>query len=208
MNFIPPPILELTTKLGNHDAVTLNHCSRAGAIAGKLLPGNYNRVYLSPENAYLGMLLHDIGKLNIPVQILNKPDELSEEEREIMRMHPRYGVELIRASYSLDNIVLYMVGGHHQINGYPRREDIYVDTERRDFESRELLERVTIIDVFDASIDRKRPYNKTPLTTGEATEGLIRKIPAQKEFALKVKEAYEELNTIQKKLFIIKGGLE
>src|SRR5690606_15990556 len=42
-----------------------------------------------------GALLHDIGKMGIPDQILLKPDQLTDEEWEIMRKHPTYAYELL-----------------------------------------------------------------------------------------------------------------
>lgn len=44
--------------------------------------------------------LHDIGKISIPDAILNKPGKLTEEEMDVMRLHPRYGYEVLRDSSS------------------------------------------------------------------------------------------------------------
>ena len=46
----------------------------------------------------LGLLVHDVGKLAVPPEILDKPDRLSDEEMEVMRAHPNAGVELLRAA--------------------------------------------------------------------------------------------------------------
>ena len=46
----------------------------------------------------MGLLLHDIGKITIPAPVLNKKGQLSPEEWELVRGHPRAGLELLRAT--------------------------------------------------------------------------------------------------------------
>jgi HD-GYP domain-containing protein (c-di-GMP phosphodiesterase class II) len=69
----------------------------------------------------LGLLLHDIGKLIIPVDILNKPGKLDEAEWELMRAHPRAGVEMLRSDL-ISPLVKVVVRSHHERwdgGGYP-----------------------------------------------------------------------------------------
>jgi HD-GYP domain-containing protein (c-di-GMP phosphodiesterase class II) len=69
----------------------------------------------------LGLLLHDIGKLIIPADILNKPGQLDEGEWEIMRSHPRAGVEMLRSDL-ISPLVKVVVRSHHERwdgGGYP-----------------------------------------------------------------------------------------
>ena len=66
-------------------------------------------------------LLHDIGKLKIPENIIKKPGKLTEEEFEIVRMHPRIGYETIEKS-SLDIRIKQAILMHHERcdgSGYP-----------------------------------------------------------------------------------------
>jgi HD-GYP domain-containing protein (c-di-GMP phosphodiesterase class II) len=69
-----------------------------------------------------GALLHDIGKMGIPDRILQKPGPLTEEEWEIMRLHPFYGYEmLVHIAYlqpALD--IPYCHHEHWDGTGYPR----------------------------------------------------------------------------------------
>ncbi len=46
----------------------------------------------------LGLLLHDIGKMTIPTEVLHKPGKLSSEEWELIKTHPRAGMELLHES--------------------------------------------------------------------------------------------------------------
>ncbi len=94
----------------------------------------------------------------------------------------------------MDDIVLYIIGGHHEIRGYPRASDLYHDTERRTFQCRELLERITAIDVFDAVTDGKRPYNKEPFDYDKAQAYVEGIIPNQRDFALRVREEFDKLH--------------
>jgi HD-GYP domain-containing protein (c-di-GMP phosphodiesterase class II) len=69
----------------------------------------------------LGLLLHDIGKLIIPVDILNKPGQLDEAEWKLMRAHPRAGVEMLRSDL-ISPLVKVVVRSHHERwdgGGYP-----------------------------------------------------------------------------------------
>src|SRR3954469_7154027 len=69
----------------------------------------------------LGLLLHDIGKLVIPQDILNKPSQLDEAEWELMRQHPRAGVEMLRSDL-ISPLVKVVVRSHHERwdgGGYP-----------------------------------------------------------------------------------------
>jgi putative nucleotidyltransferase with HDIG domain len=68
-----------------------------------------------------GALLHDIGKLGIPVEILGKPCRLTAEEYEVVKRHAVLGVELIRKSSSLQSLVPIVRHHHEFFNGmgYP-----------------------------------------------------------------------------------------
>jgi HD-GYP domain-containing protein (c-di-GMP phosphodiesterase class II) len=69
----------------------------------------------------LGLLLHDIGKLIIPIDVLNKPGQLDDEEWQLMRAHPRAGVEMLRSDL-ISPLVKVVVRSHHERwdgGGYP-----------------------------------------------------------------------------------------
>ncbi len=69
----------------------------------------------------LGLLLHDIGKLVVPISILNKPGKLTPKEWELMKTHPRAGVDLL-AGGNWNPLVKAVVLRHHERwdgSGYP-----------------------------------------------------------------------------------------
>ncbi|MCL1893200.1 MAG: HD-GYP domain-containing protein [Holophagaceae bacterium] len=102
----------------------------------------------------LGGLFHDVGKMRIPNQILNKPGKLSDSEFAVMRSHVTEGVEYLRAGHSLSESTMKIVEEHHERfdgSGYPRGI------------SRSAISRIgqmaSIVDVYDA-ITSIRVYHK------------------------------------------------
>lgn len=106
----------------------------------------------------LGGLLHDLGKIKVPTEILNKPDGLSDEEYNVIKTHPELGIGLLleNEEMTFEDLDLRIIGRviheHHENwdgTGYPNKvkgKDIH------------LLARVcAIADFFDA-ITTKRSY--------------------------------------------------
>lgn len=105
------------------------------------------------ENLHRGALLHDIGKIGIPVSILDKPGKMTDEEYRIIKEHPRMGARILEpiAAYAQ---VIPMVLQHHEWlngNGYPDG----IAGEEISLGGRILA----VADVFDALIS-DRPYRK------------------------------------------------
>jgi putative nucleotidyltransferase with HDIG domain len=100
-----------------------------------------------------GALLHDIGKMGIPDDILHKPDELSEEEQQIMRQHPQLAYDMLEPIAYLRD-ALNIPYCHHEKwdgSGYPRGlSGTQIPLEARLF---------AIVDVWDA-ITTDRPYRR------------------------------------------------
>ena len=69
----------------------------------------------------LGLLVHDVGKLAVPPEVLNKPAALTDDEMDVMRSHPEAGVELLRSA-DLSPLTLSAIRDHHERpdgTGYP-----------------------------------------------------------------------------------------
>ncbi|HEX2081583.1 MAG TPA: HD domain-containing phosphohydrolase [Longimicrobium sp.] len=99
----------------------------------------------------MGALLHDVGKIAVPPEILNKPGPLTPEERAVMERHPDAGVELI-ADLEFPWDVRPMVRHHHEAwdgSGYPAR----LAGEEIPLSARILC----VADVYDA-LATDRPY--------------------------------------------------
>jgi HD-GYP domain-containing protein (c-di-GMP phosphodiesterase class II) len=69
----------------------------------------------------LAAALHDIGKIGVPVTILNKPGPLTEEEWEVMRMHPEWGARIIEPVPALAGARDLVIACHEHFDGsgYP-----------------------------------------------------------------------------------------
>ena len=152
-------IYALTAAIDTKDHYTFNHSRNVAYYATELAYAfgmNEDCVEIVREAA----LLHDVGKIGIPEQILNKPGRLSEEEYEIVKGHVENSIGIIRHLPSLDYVIPAVIGHHERYdgNGYPRRiagEDIPVAARI-----------LSISDAFDAMIS-KRPY-KEPLSVSTA----------------------------------------
>jgi len=103
----------------NYDTYTFQHCLNVAILS--ISTGI--SLKLSERQLHdLGMagLLHDIGKMTIPVEILNKPGKLTDEEYEIMKTHPISAAELLKNYVSID--IIRAIEGHHEKldgTGYP-----------------------------------------------------------------------------------------
>lgn len=70
-----------------------------------------------------GAILLDVGKTQLPTEILEKPERLSKEEHEHMRRHVQFGLDILGRSGDVDGRVLDMVAHHHERHngtGYPQ----------------------------------------------------------------------------------------
>jgi putative nucleotidyltransferase with HDIG domain len=97
-------------------------------------------------------LLHDLGKVNVPQDILNKPGKLTDQEREVMQQHPTAGAKLIIESGRRLDLAAAVAHEHHiMINGhgYPKRH--------YDRDCHKASKLVHVCDVFDA-LRTRRPY--------------------------------------------------
>ena len=106
------------------------------------------------REAAMGGLLHDLGKACMPLDILNKPGQLTDDEYMVMRTHPEEGERLLRHSGLENAAVLHMVRHHHEKydgGGYPARLPA---------DAIPLLTRMSAVcDVYDA-ITSNRPYKE------------------------------------------------
>lgn len=106
------------------------------------------------ERIALGALLHDIGKIGIPENVLRKPDKLSDEEWDIMKQHPVIGAEKVLMPNESLRDLIPMVKYHHEHwdgTGYP---------DKLKGEEIPLAARiVSIADAYHALIS-SRPYRK------------------------------------------------
>jgi HD-GYP domain-containing protein (c-di-GMP phosphodiesterase class II) len=139
---------------------TFQHCL---LVTGVAVGFGLNIGFASPDVKRLGMAatLHDIGKAQIPLSILDKPGHLDPSEEEIMRRHPAIGYDLLKDIPGIGRDILEGVRHHHEYldgSGYP---DGLTAPEISD-----LVRLLTISDIFAALIE-VRPY-RPPLRRQDA----------------------------------------
>lgn len=122
-------------------------------------------------------ILHDIGKVHIPDEILNKPAKLTAQEFEIIKNHSVFGYRLLQEQQGLDQQIMYGVLMHHERmdgSGYP------TGINRNNIPS--IASVIAIADTFDA-ITSKRVYSekRTPYVAADIImkESLAGKVDTQ-----------------------------
>ncbi len=143
-----------------HDDVTYQHCLLVMGIAATF-SARLGMTVKSQRQIVTSALLHDIGKAQIPVEILNKKGRLSPDEMEVMRTHPGIGHAMLVRQGGFDANVLDIVRHHHEYldgSGYPDG--------LRAAEISPLVRLMTICDIYAALIER-RPY-KAPRASPDA----------------------------------------
>jgi putative nucleotidyltransferase with HDIG domain len=111
---------EIVKKVEVKDRYTYLHSNRVAKYSIKIAQKlKLNRLQM--ENLNLSSTLHDIGKIHIPEEILNKPSKLTEEEFEIIKKHPSDGSEMIKGTF-YEEIAPIIEQHHERLNGsgYPK----------------------------------------------------------------------------------------
>lgn len=145
-------ITSLAKALDSRDAYTAFHSQNVA----KYSKGIAEEMKLDKnicKNIYVGGLLHDIGKIGIPENILNKTTKLSSEEFENIKQHPVIGHNLVKHIKGFEqNGILHMILHHHERydgRGYPqglKGEEIPIEARI-----------IAVADTFDA-MTSKRVY--------------------------------------------------
>ena len=139
----------------DHDYYTYTHSLNVGVLSIVLAKNVFRHSNSHDLHALgAGFFLHDLGKVNIDLGIINKPGKLTDDEMKEMRSHPSRGFSLLQEAKQMTKELKMIVLQHHEkLNGggYPnglKGEDIHV------------YGRIcAIADIFDA-LTSKRPYKK------------------------------------------------
>lgn len=105
----------------------------------------------------IGAILHDVGKMIVPQNILQKQDQLTDEEFNIMKRHTRYGFDMLRNLHTVSLLVAHCAFQHHERldgSGYPRG---LVECEIHPY-----AKIIAVADVFDA-VTSDRVYREKML---------------------------------------------
>jgi diguanylate cyclase (GGDEF)-like protein len=146
------PVSELLAALLARDPATRRHLEHVNLL-GKKFADLLKLSEADTESLLLASVLHDIGKIAIPDQVLRKPGRLTREEYDLIRRHPKIGAMLIEHVPGFADAANAVLHHHERYDGrgYPFKlagESIPT-----------LARIVTLIDAFSAMV-MDRPYHK------------------------------------------------
>ena len=116
--------------------------------------GRFDRIEERLAPLGVGLLLHDIGKLAVPPEILRKPGPLTDEEWKAMRAHPTLGFQILRKDDEISPLARAVVRSHHERwngSGYPDKQS--------GAQIHQFARIAAVADVFDA-LTSDRYYRK------------------------------------------------
>lgn len=152
-------------ELSNFHDYTYQHCTNVAILSATIGIGfGFNNEQLN--NLTTAALLHDIGKLDIPTEILDKPSKLTEEEYNLIKQHSDFGYNKIKDNYNISSTIKVAVKEHHENqdgSGYPmhlKGDNIHI-----------FAKIIHVADVYDA-LTSKRSYKKA-YKPSEAIEYLM-----------------------------------
>lgn len=155
----------LLAMVNSKDRYTYGHSEKVAGYAAALAAaaGLDNK---EVRKIRVAAFLHDIGKVDIPKEILNKPGPLSRDEYSLIKRHPEIGAGIVGQIRSLEDIVMAILHHHERYDGrgYPyglAGEKIPVNARI-----------IALADSFDAMTSH-RPYRRA-MTTREAVEEIER----------------------------------
>jgi HD-GYP domain-containing protein (c-di-GMP phosphodiesterase class II) len=151
--------------LASADSYTYNHSMRVatlGLLLGQRIDRvdgwvdyrgevRHDRMVERMTQLTMGLLVHDIGKLAIPEQILNKPGKLSPEEWELIKTHPAAGASLLESD-RISPLTRAVVRDHHE-----RWDGQGYAAGREGTDIHQFARIAAVADVYDA-ITADRPY--------------------------------------------------
>jgi putative nucleotidyltransferase with HDIG domain len=158
-------MLELSG-LKNFDEYTFYHSVNV-AILSLALGSTLTRDYRFLSSLGVGALLHDIGKMSVDIETLNKSGPLTSEEWGEIRKHPLHGAEMTALTSGLDRASVVCILEHHMrydLTGYPQRQ-----LKRPQHVASRI---VAVADAYDA-MTSQRPYS-APRMQDEAMNIIVR----------------------------------
>ncbi|MGL4819752.1 MAG: HD-GYP domain-containing protein [Bacilli bacterium] len=157
-----PQCMQALYHLREHDDDTYQHSVQVGLIGALVAQVLHLPSDQVKKVAEMG-LFHDLGKIFVPKDILNKNGALNEEEMEIMKQHTLFGYSLLHDGFQVDEAIAEAALLHHERldgSGYPH----HIAQNAIPF----LVQLVSVADTYDA-ICANRSYRtrKTPLIAAQ-----------------------------------------
>lgn len=113
-------VTALSEAVDAKDRYTSGHSKRVARYA-RMIAARMGKSREEQDEIYRAGLLHDVGKIRIPAEIINKPGKLTDEEYNIIKIHPVTGYHILRG-ISEDNLIAVAAKYHHERydgKGYP-----------------------------------------------------------------------------------------
>jgi putative nucleotidyltransferase with HDIG domain len=146
--FMGPTVRALLVRLAHKDDYTAEH-TRGVALRAVQVGEELGLAPARLRELAIGGLVHDVGKLSVPNEILQKPGALTEEEYDIIKAHAELGSELVRQLGFSAQVARLVLDHHERLDGsgYPRG----LGAPDLDIETRILA----VCDVFDALLSKR-----------------------------------------------------
>ncbi|EJT04300.1 HD-GYP domain-containing protein [Rhizobium sp. CCGE 510] len=160
-----PTVFLSVTRLKSRDEVTFLHSISVSALM-ILFSRHLGLDETTVQMLGTAGLLHDVGKLEIPLEVLNKEGRLDEDEIKMIRDHPEKGHAILSRQEGMSEIVLDVCLNHHERidgKGYPRK----LSETQVSFHAR----LAAICDVYDA-VTSVRPY-RAPWSASQALKWML-----------------------------------
>jgi putative nucleotidyltransferase with HDIG domain len=153
-----PDALIWMSRMRNEDEYTAEHCLNV-CILAIAFGRHLGMAEAELENLGLCGLLHDVGKMRVPQDILNKRDPLTEKEFSMIKAHTVHGRNLLMSSPGVPNSSVDVAYSHHERmdgSGYPRKLTASGISE--------LARIIAIVDAYDA-MTGDRCYSRSVTST-------------------------------------------
>ena len=144
-------LMDIMQQVEKKDRYTHQHSNRVAKYSVRIAQElKLNREQL--ENLTVAAFLHDIGKIHVPTEVLNKPGRLTDEEFTLIKKHPADGAEMVKDSY-YSELAPIIIQHHERLDGsgYPNNlkdEEILLESKI-----------IAVSDTFDAMTE-DRSYRK------------------------------------------------
>ncbi len=131
-------------------------------------------------------LLHDVGKSQVPEEILHKPGRLTPEEEVVVQLHPTHGAEMLLGADGMDPLCVAIAFGHHKVvgrNPYPKTQ--------RPYECDWITRLVSVVDIYEA-LTAQRPYKRG--MSSDAAFKIMLTMPGMEHQGALVRLVYDTLS--------------
>ena len=178
------------TAIKDYDEYTYYHCTNVSILSvalGQRL--GFNRKML--VDLGVASLFHDLGKIEVPNEVLNKPTSLTESDWRIIKSHPWWGVQALLKMRHIDDLTIrsvFVAFEHHMnldLSGYPRMKET--------FELDLFSKIVSLADRYDA-MTSNRVYTKKPM-------------PLDRALGILMEQAGDQLDPLLFKFFVNMVGV-